>query len=94
MLNQYLISSGALARAFSQYNIMEQPMAADEEPETARHHNLALTYEAIYGPSESYVESETTRTWLWFIFALLLNVVCIRIELLLFKDMMETTETT
>ena len=69
-------------------------MAADEEPETARHHNLALTYEAIYGPSESYVESETTRTWLWFIFALLLNVVCIRIELLLFKDMMETTETT
>jgi hypothetical protein len=72
---------------------MEQPMAADEQPETARHHNLALTYEAIYGPSESYVESESSRTWLWFIFALLLNVVCIRIELLLFEDMMGPNET-
>ena len=51
---------------------------------------LALTYEAIYGQPESYIESDSARTGLWLIIALLLNVVCIRIELLLFQDLMGT----
>ncbi len=50
---------------------------------------LARTYAVIYGPTETYMEAEETRTWLWLCFALLINVVCIRIELLLFENLMD-----
>ena len=51
---------------------------------------LALTYDAIYGPSNQYVQSDSTKTWFWLLLALCLNVICIKIELLMFQDMMET----
>jgi hypothetical protein len=84
--NQYLISSGMLARALSNY---VDPEEGDEDDSTTEQ-RLALTYEEIYGPAERYAESESTRTWLWLIFALLLNVVCFRIEFLLFEDVMRS----
>jgi hypothetical protein len=61
-------------RSFGRYLDDEESVGDEEsadELNTAR--SLALTYEAIYGPSERYVEAENTRTWLWLIFALLLN---------------------
>lgn len=51
---------------------------------------LALMYEVIYGNPRQYVDSDAARTWLWLVFALLLNIFCIQLELLLFQDMMGT----
>lgn len=82
--NQYLISSGMLTRALS--NDVDPEEGDDDDSTTEQ--RLALTYGAIYGSTERYTESESTRTWLWLIFALLLNVVCFRIELLLLEDVM------
>jgi hypothetical protein len=92
LLNVRLISSGLLMSAFGRYLEDEESVGDEESADalnTAR--RLALTYEAIYGPSESYVEAESTRTWLWLIFALLLNMICIRIELLMFQDMLPSS---
>lgn len=51
--------------------------------------DLFLTYEMIYGPLLKYVEAEEAKTWMWLILALLINVVCIQIELSLFQSIME-----
>jgi hypothetical protein len=51
--------------------------------------DLALTYDMIYGPLLRYVDAEETKTWMWLIIALFINVVCIQIELSLFQSIME-----
>jgi hypothetical protein len=51
--------------------------------------DLFLTYEMIYGPLLKYVEAEEAKTWMWLILALLINVVCIQIELSLFQSIMD-----
>lgn len=81
-----------LLRNFGHYVDNEEEAIAvgggDEESAELNTHRLALTYETIYGPSDTFIESENSRTMLWLIFALLLNMICIRIELLMFQEMM------
>jgi hypothetical protein len=50
---------------------------------------LSLTYDSIYGQAETYIEADETRTWLWLIIALLINITCIHIELLIFQNLMD-----
>ena len=48
---------------------------------------LSLVYYEIYSqPAELYVQSESSRAWMWLCLAILLNVVFIKLELLLFQD--------
>jgi hypothetical protein len=50
---------------------------------------LAQTYDVIYRPvTERYLEGEEARTWMWLIGALMINIVCIRIELILFDSLL------
>ena len=51
--------------------------------------DLALTYEMIYGPLLRIIDAEETKTWMWLIIAVLINVVCIQLELTLFQSIME-----
>lgn len=58
------------------------------EDRTLTEERLAQTYAVIYGPiTDRYLEGEEARTWMWLIGALLINVVCIRIELILFQSL-------
>lgn len=81
--NLRLISSGAIQRVFRRHPINGQENT---------NRQLALTYEAIYGPPTNFVESESTKLWMLVMFALLLNVICIRLEILMFREMMASNE--
>jgi hypothetical protein len=55
----------------------------------ARPRDIALTYELIYDPILSILNAEQTKTWMWLSAALLINVACIQIEIMLFQGIME-----
>jgi hypothetical protein len=55
----------------------------------ARRQDVALTYEMIYEPILKILNAEETRTWMWLSLALLINVACIQIEIMLFQGIME-----
>jgi hypothetical protein len=55
----------------------------------ARRRDLALTYEMIYHPILSVLNAEETKTWMWLSVALLINIACIQIEIMLFQGIME-----
>jgi hypothetical protein len=55
----------------------------------ARRRDIALTYEMIYHPLLSVLNAEEVKTWMWLSVALLINVACIQIEIILFQGIME-----
>jgi hypothetical protein len=55
----------------------------------SRPRDIALTYELIYDPILSILNAEQTKTWMWLSAALLINVACIQIEIMLFQGIME-----
>mmetsp|Transcript_44647 Transcript_44647/g.108289 ORF Transcript_44647/g.108289 Transcript_44647/m.108289 type:complete len:269 (-) Transcript_44647:190-996(-) len=55
---------------------------------TTRDRELEETYEIIYrNISRRYLEGEDVKSWMWLMGALLINIVCIRVELLLFDSL-------
>jgi hypothetical protein len=60
---------------------------------SSQNHTLQYVYYEIYNQRlEYYLESESARTWLWLIWAILLNIVIIKLELILFQDLIPTEE--
>ena len=64
------------------------PSRREEESTRSPEQVLSLVYYEIYSqPAELYIQSESTRTWMWLGLAILLNVIFIKVEMLLFEDM-------
>jgi hypothetical protein len=60
----------------------------DTQPTTEQ--ELEQTYEVIYRPmTQNYMEGENSRSWMWLMSALLINIVCIRVELILFDSLLK-----
>ena len=64
------------------------PTRREQESTRSPEQVLSLVYYEIYSqPAELYIQSESTRTWMWLCLAILLNVIFIKVEMLLFEDM-------
>mmetsp|Transcript_44648 Transcript_44648/g.108290 ORF Transcript_44648/g.108290 Transcript_44648/m.108290 type:complete len:272 (-) Transcript_44648:190-1005(-) len=60
---------------------------------TTRDRELEETYEIIYrNISRRYLEGEDVKSWMWLMGALLISIVCIRVELLLFDSLTTSSE--
>ena len=70
------------------------PTRREQESTRSPEQVLSLVYYEIYSqPAELYIQSESTRTWMWLCLAILLNVIFIKVEMLLFEDMIRENST-
>jgi hypothetical protein len=84
-LSHHLVSSGAFLRILRDYTSLEEDFFMQDSP-IDNAHQLSRLYDAIYGSLAAMVESDRTRTLLWLTFAMLLNLICITIEMQLFQE--------
>lgn len=83
--NHYLISSGLMANLIQSYTRLDEEFLLPDNANRNRQ-QLALLYERIYGGPQAVVESEAARTVLGLTFAILINIICITVELQLLHE--------
>jgi hypothetical protein len=87
-LNHYLVSSGTFLWVVRNYSGLGEEISMQDSP-IDNAHQLSRLYDKIYGSLVVFVESDSARTLLWLAFAMLLNLICITIELELFQEQIE-----
>lgn len=88
MFNHRLVASGTFSCIIRNYtDLDEESLMPESSFDNA--HQLSRLYDVIYGSPGAMLASDSVKTLLWLTFAILLNLICITIELQLFQEQIE-----